>query len=370
MAKVIHANGDRADRPFISVNCGAIPDNLLESELFGHRKGAFTGASGDRKGKFESAHARHHLPRRDRRAAVVRPGEAAARAGGARDPARGLRRAHRRGRARRGGHQPQPAQAVRGRQVPRGPVLPAQRHSRHAAAAARAQGRDPAAVRVLRRRGGRSAEAAPDRDDAGRCAQFLLDYAYPGNIRELRNIIYRLSCLAGQTADLEHLPADIRPAPPVQRRAARAPARRWPRGERRRRSARPSAPPATRPSARFWSGALQEVGGMVTELARRCDMNRSHVQTLLKKHGIRSKDCRNGNAARATSRLTIDRPRPVAAHSTGWISGPVGAVQVFGADHHGRDVVAPAALERQIEQRLRTPAGNCPAAVPARCPLR
>ena len=44
MAKVIHANGDRADRPFISVNCGAIPENLLESELFGHRKGSFTGA--------------------------------------------------------------------------------------------------------------------------------------------------------------------------------------------------------------------------------------------------------------------------------------------------------------------------------------
>ncbi|WP_143134878.1 sigma 54-interacting transcriptional regulator, partial [Burkholderia ubonensis] len=52
MAKVIHANGARADRPYISVNCGAIPDNLLESELFGHRRGAFTGASNDRKGKF------------------------------------------------------------------------------------------------------------------------------------------------------------------------------------------------------------------------------------------------------------------------------------------------------------------------------
>ncbi|HKR39407.1 MAG TPA: sigma 54-interacting transcriptional regulator, partial [Paraburkholderia sp.] len=56
MAKVIHANGARADRPYISVNCGAIPENLLESELFGHRRGAFTGASSDRKGKFESAH--------------------------------------------------------------------------------------------------------------------------------------------------------------------------------------------------------------------------------------------------------------------------------------------------------------------------
>ncbi|MEO8409521.1 MAG: sigma 54-interacting transcriptional regulator, partial [Propionivibrio sp.] len=55
MAKVIHANGSRADKPYISVNCGAIPENLLESELFGHKKGAFTGASTDRKGKFESA---------------------------------------------------------------------------------------------------------------------------------------------------------------------------------------------------------------------------------------------------------------------------------------------------------------------------
>ncbi|TPQ34543.1 sigma-54 interaction domain-containing protein, partial [Cupriavidus pinatubonensis] len=56
MAKVIHANGSRQERPFISVNCGAIPDSLLESELFGHKKGAFTGASNDRRGKFESAH--------------------------------------------------------------------------------------------------------------------------------------------------------------------------------------------------------------------------------------------------------------------------------------------------------------------------
>ncbi|EHP38581.1 transcriptional regulatory protein ZraR [Cupriavidus basilensis OR16] len=56
MAKVIHANGSRTDKPYISVNCGAIPENLLESELFGHKKGAFTGAANDRRGKFESAH--------------------------------------------------------------------------------------------------------------------------------------------------------------------------------------------------------------------------------------------------------------------------------------------------------------------------
>ena len=52
---MIHANSTRADAAFVSVNCGAIPEHLLESELFGHKKGAFTGASSDRQGRFEAA---------------------------------------------------------------------------------------------------------------------------------------------------------------------------------------------------------------------------------------------------------------------------------------------------------------------------
>lgn len=57
VARAIHACGDRADKPFIGVNCGAIPDSLLESELFGYAGGAFTGASNKgRIGKFELAH--------------------------------------------------------------------------------------------------------------------------------------------------------------------------------------------------------------------------------------------------------------------------------------------------------------------------
>ncbi|MBU1386203.1 MAG: sigma-54 dependent transcriptional regulator, partial [Alphaproteobacteria bacterium] len=55
MARYLHLGSKRADRPFISVNCAAIPDNLLESELFGHEKGAFTGAMARRIGKFEEA---------------------------------------------------------------------------------------------------------------------------------------------------------------------------------------------------------------------------------------------------------------------------------------------------------------------------
>ena len=55
IASAIHYNSPRRDNPFVKVNCAAIPENLLESELFGHRKGAFTGAVADKKGKFESA---------------------------------------------------------------------------------------------------------------------------------------------------------------------------------------------------------------------------------------------------------------------------------------------------------------------------
>lgn len=55
VARAIHYNSPRKDKPLITVNCPSIPDNLLESELFGHVKGAYTGATKDRRGKFEQA---------------------------------------------------------------------------------------------------------------------------------------------------------------------------------------------------------------------------------------------------------------------------------------------------------------------------
>jgi DNA-binding NtrC family response regulator len=297
MAKVIHANGSRSDKPFISVNCGAIPENLLESELFGHVKGAFTGASSDRKGKFESAQkgtifldeigelplaGQVKLLRVLESREIQRVGSDQKIAVDARIVAatnRNLRQLCDEGKFRedllyRLGviHVTLPALRERQDEIP----LLLEYFSDEAAEA-------------LKRR---PAKLTP------RLRDFLLNYSYPGNIRELRNLVYRVSCLAAETADLEHLPADIRPASAANAAPRNAPA------------ARAVTPiPSSLGDAKrvasdeaekaFLERGLQEVGGTVAELARRCDMNRSHLQVLLKKHGIRSKDfrMRTGGAA-------------------------------------------------------------------------
>jgi DNA-binding NtrC family response regulator len=97
LAKAIHYNSARRDRPFVGVSCAALPETLLESELFGHEKGAFTGAVKTRRGRFELADGGGDLSRRDWRYPALHPGQTAASAsgeraragGGQRDPARG-----------------------------------------------------------------------------------------------------------------------------------------------------------------------------------------------------------------------------------------------------------------------------------------
>ena len=294
MARVIHANGTRADKPYISVNCGAIPDNLLESELFGHRKGAFTGAFHDRKGKFESAHRGTifldeigELPlsgqvkllrvlesREIQRVGSDEPTAVDTRIVAATN--KNLRRLCDEGKFREDLfyrlsviHLTLPPLRERKDEIPL----------------------------LLEYFGDEAAEALKRRPlkMTRRLREFLSHHSYPGNIRELRNIVYRISCLAGDTADLEHLPADIRaslPAPTANGASEKGGA-----GA----SSASSLSEAKRAASdeaekAFLERGLQDAGGMVAELARRCDMNRSHLQVLLKKHGIRSKDFRNLNS--------------------------------------------------------------------------
>ncbi|MGF6373124.1 transcriptional regulator with GAF, ATPase, and Fis domain [Paraburkholderia sp. RAU6.4a] len=300
MAKVIHANGSRADKPFVSVNCGAIPENLLESELFGHRKGAFTGASSDRKGKFESAHTgtifldeigelplagqvkllrvleAHEIQRvgSDETIAVDTRIVAATN--------RNLRKLSEEGRFREDLFYRLSVIHV---------TLPPLRERRDEIPLLIAWFGDEAAGTLKRR----PVRLTP------RLRDFLLSYAYPGNIRELRNVMYRISCLAADMADIEHLPLDMRPAAPgspaAQAEGGQAS------GEQpisvanlmslsdAKRAASDDAEKA------FLERGLREVSGTVAELARRIDMNRSHLQMLLKKHGLHSKDFRNRNAS-------------------------------------------------------------------------
>ena len=125
VARTIHLSSDRKDRPFVALNCGALTETLLESELFGHVKGSFTGAVGDKKGLFEEANGGtifldevgETSPSFQVRLLRVLQEQEVRKVGGQQD--------REGGRARHRGLQPGPGPDGEGGHLPGGPLLPA-----------------------------------------------------------------------------------------------------------------------------------------------------------------------------------------------------------------------------------------------------
>ena len=145
IARAIHSNSRRRDKPLIKLNCAALPAGLVESELFGHEKGAFTGAIARRIGRFELADGGTifldeigELPARDAGEAAPRPAGTRVRPSRRDVPEESRCPGHRR-------HQPRPAQGRQREGVPRGPVLSTQCLPDPASPAPRAVGGHPAA---------------------------------------------------------------------------------------------------------------------------------------------------------------------------------------------------------------------------------
>ena len=181
IARAVHSNSRRAARPLIKLNCAALPGGLVESELFGHEKGAFTGALARRIGRFELADGGTlfldeiaELPRRPKpscSASSKSMRSSASAAGG--DP--GRRPDHRR-------HQSRPAQGRPREDVPRGSLLSPQRLSRIVATTPRARRGHPAAGALPRppvRRPGRQALRGSEPGDRGSPVQLSVAGEYP-----------------------------------------------------------------------------------------------------------------------------------------------------------------------------------------------
>ena len=248
VARAIHFNGPRRDRPFVGENCAAIPETLLESTLFGHVRGAFTGAERDTRGLFEVADGGTLFLDEVGEMSPGMQGKLLRVLQAGRAPPR-RQRAHAQGRrAHRRRDQPRSRAPGRGGEVPPGPLLPAQRRADRAAAAARAARRHPAPRRALPGQAAPQAAGrrrARSRIDPAALAR-LVAYRWPGNVRELENEITRADALSGEriaVADLSPQVAAAGDAGRRGRRRSRQPAA----------ASRASSASSARCSARRWA---------------------------------------------------------------------------------------------------------------------
>ena len=191
LARALHASSPRADRAFVAVNCGAMPGELIESELFGHVRGAFSGAVAEKRGLFEEAAGGTILLDEIAELPPPHAGEAAPRPPGRRGAAR--RREPVVGRGRPGHRRHAPGPRLPGEErAPSGRTsTTGSRCSPSAPAAARtAEDILPLARDILVHLPGNAVRFSPEAERA------LLDHRWPGNVRELGNAVRHAAALA------------------------------------------------------------------------------------------------------------------------------------------------------------------------------
>jgi two-component system response regulator AtoC len=222
VARAIHRQSLRRDQPFVAVNLAAIPDTLLESELFGHEKGAFTGAHARKAGKFELAHGGTlfldevgslRIDLQAKLSAHCRSARSSASAASA--PPRG-RPGHRR-------DQYRPQAGGAGADVPRRPLLSPQRRS--LSVPPLRDRKEDIALLVDHFVKKYSREFKKDVRGVSQGALPALEaYDWPGNVRELENVIERSVALATRPVILlEDLPLDLAMHEPGQSRSVGEP---------------------------------------------------------------------------------------------------------------------------------------------------
>ncbi|MBZ0236955.1 MAG: sigma-54 dependent transcriptional regulator [Deltaproteobacteria bacterium] len=279
VARAIHSSGERKTKPFVAVNCGAIPETLLESELFGHAKGAFTGANAEHRGLFEEANGGTILL--DEIADLPLAMQVK------------LNRVLQEKKIRRVGatdERPVDARVITATNVDLktrvaegkfredlyyrinvlGLVLPPLRERREDI---------PALAAFLLEKHRRHGVPEGFTADA---LTALVQYGWPGNVRELENAIERaIAVTDGPRIELEALPDEV--AATLRPRITR--------GTESRLTYREVVDLARdRASREYLIALMRELGGNVTEASRRAGMERESLHRLLKRYGVRSED--------------------------------------------------------------------------------
>ncbi len=279
VAQTLHRNSKRSLGPFVTVNCGAIPDALIESELFGHKKGAFTGAISDRKGKFETASGGTifldeigDLPLASQVKILRVLQENEVQPVGSdhihKIDVRVVSATHRRLRymMKEGTFREDLYYRLGVIEV----EVPPLRERRDEI---------PFLVDYFVNEAVEAIEREPLTIDS-ELMGFFLSYGFPGNIRELRNLIYRVVSIAGKEGGPHHLPTNLRSNGEKEENVKKSDLN----------TLQIIKEKVIQEAERaFILHGLKSHKGRITNFAKDAGLNRSYLQNLMRKHGIDAK---------------------------------------------------------------------------------